>query len=74
MKDRVSMNFIETLKQRASLEKKKIVLPEIMDERILKAVEKIIQEDFCEIILIGTIIFIKKYRSLKDTSYAEVKV
>lgn len=48
------MNFIDTLKKRAYLQKKKIVLPEIMDDRIVKAAEKIMDEGFCEIILIGT--------------------
>ena len=66
------MNFIETLKQRASLEKKKIVLPEIMDERILKAVEKIIQEDFCEIILIGTDDEVNKAKAIANIEKATI--
>ncbi len=47
------MNLIEALKIEAKQDKKRIVLPETMDERVLKAAEQIIQEDLAEIILIG---------------------
>lgn len=47
------MNIIEQIKQRAKLNKKKIVLPETMDLRILEATDKIIKEDIADIILIG---------------------
>ncbi len=47
------MNLIETLKLKARRNKKRIILPETMDERVLQAAEQIIQEDLAEIILIG---------------------
>ena len=47
------MTFIEQIKQRAKANQKKIVLPEAMDTRILKATEKILAEQICQIVLIG---------------------
>ena len=47
------MDFIETLKSRASKDKKRIVLPEGEEERNLKAADQVLAEDFAKIILIG---------------------
>lgn len=47
------MSFIESIKERAKQNKKRIVLPETMDRRVLEAAEKIIREDIADIILIG---------------------
>lgn len=47
------MSFIEKIKERARSDKKKIVLPETMDNRVLEAAEQIIKEDIANIILIG---------------------
>ena len=47
------MKFIEKIKEQARTEKKKIVLPETMDERILYATKIIVEEDIAEIILLG---------------------
>lgn len=47
------MSFIEKIKEKAKQNKKRIVLPETMDERVLKAAEQTIKEDIAEIILIG---------------------
>lgn len=47
------MNFIETIKERAKNNIKKIVLPETMDKRVLKAAEICAKEKLAEIILIG---------------------
>ncbi len=47
------MSFIEKIKERARSDKKKIVLPETMDNRVLEAAEQIITEDIASIILIG---------------------
>ena len=47
------MNIIEKLKVELKGNKKKIVLPETMDERVLKASEIIIQEDLVDLILLG---------------------
>lgn len=47
------MSFVESIKERAKQNKKRIVLPETMDRRVLEAAEKIIREDIADIILIG---------------------
>ncbi|MCU4157673.1 phosphate acetyltransferase [Carboxylicivirga sp. A043] len=47
------MEFIEQLKQRASENKKRIVLPEGLEERTLRAANTILTEGFAEVILIG---------------------
>lgn len=47
------MNFIESIKERARCNKKKIILPETMDKRVVKAAEIIRNENIADIILIG---------------------
>ena len=47
------MNFIESIKERAKKNVKTIVLPETMDERVLKAAEIVLEEGIANIILIG---------------------
>ena len=47
------MNIIEKLKDEVKCNKKKIVLPETMDERVLKAAEIILKEGITDLILIG---------------------
>ena len=47
------MNFIDGIKERAKLDKKTIILPESMDERVIEAASKIIEEDICNLIIIG---------------------
>ncbi len=47
------MNFIESIKERARNNKKKIILPETMDKRVIKAAEIIRNENIADIILIG---------------------
>lgn len=47
------MKFIEKIKEQARKEKKKIILPETMDERVLKAAEIILQEEIADLILLG---------------------
>ncbi|MBR8537591.1 phosphate acetyltransferase [Carboxylicivirga sediminis] len=47
------MEFIEQLKQRASENKKRIVLPEGLEERTLRAANTILTEGFADVILIG---------------------
>lgn len=47
------MSFIEKIKERAKQNKKRIVLPETMDERVLKAASIALKEDIARIILIG---------------------
>ena len=47
------MSRIEELKIKAKLDKKTIVLPETMDERVLEAASIVITEDLANIILLG---------------------
>jgi len=66
------MNIIEQIKQRAKLNKKTIVLPETMDQRILEATDKIIKEDLADIILIGNEQEIKENANNLDISKAKI--
>ena len=47
------MSFIDNIITRAKENKKTIVLPETMDDRVLGAAEKIVNEDIANVILIG---------------------
>ena len=47
------MNFIETIKERARKNVKKIVLPEASDLRIIKATATVLEEKYAEIVLLG---------------------
>lgn len=47
------MNFIDKIKERARISRKKIVLPETMDERVIDAAQRVIEENIADIILIG---------------------
>ena len=47
------MSFIDNIITRAKADKKTIVLPETMDDRVLGAAEKIVNEDVANVILIG---------------------
>ena len=47
------MNFIESIKEKARNNIKKIVLPETMDLRVLEAAEECSKDNLAEIILIG---------------------
>lgn len=47
------MSFINNIIDRAKLNKKRIVLPETMDQRVLDAAKVIIEKDIADIILIG---------------------
>ena len=47
------MSFINNIITRAKANKKTIVLPETMDDRVLGAAEKIVNEDVANVILIG---------------------
>ena len=54
------MNIIENIKEKARLKNKTIVLPEYMDERVVKACEIAVNEGIANIILLGNIDEIKK--------------
>lgn len=47
------MNFIDTIKERAKKDKKRIVLPESMDSRVMEAASKALTEGIADIIIIG---------------------
>lgn len=47
------MDFVNLLKERAAKNKKRIVLPEGLEERTLKAADVILEEGFADVILIG---------------------
>ena len=47
------MNFIESVKKRAKEDKKTIVLPETMDERVLEAASIVLDEGIANVILVG---------------------
>ena len=49
------MNFIDRIKERAKKQKMRIVLPETMDERVLEAAGKVIEEGIADVILIGNV-------------------
>lgn len=47
------MSFLETIKQRAKSDKKRIILPEGIDTRVTKAAKMITDENIAHIILVG---------------------
>ena len=63
------MEFIEQIKERARKDIKTIVLPEAEDIRILKATEKVLNEKYANIVLIG-----KKENILKKAESNNVKI
>ncbi len=66
------MNIIKDLKERAKKQKKTIILPESMDERIFAATEIILKEEIANIILIGTETEIKRYYDKYDIKRATI--
>ncbi len=64
--------FLDTIKARAKSDKKTIVLPESMDARIYEAAEKILKEDFANIIIIGTPEEVEKYSKGYDVTGATI--
>lgn len=54
------MNIIENIKEKARRKFKTIVLPEYMDERVIKAAEKAVNEGIANIIILGNEEEIKK--------------
>ena len=63
---------IEQIKKRASLAKKKIVLPETMDVRVLKAADIVMKEGIAQVILIGKEDEVKKNAKDLDLSGVEI--
>ncbi len=68
------MDFIEKLKLKAKQNKKIIILPETMDDRVIKAAEIVLNEEIADIILIGNEKEIKeKYIKLKKATIIDPK-
>jgi phosphate acetyltransferase len=69
------MDFLDQLKERAAKNKKRIVLPEGLEERTLKAADVILEEGFADVILIGNSDAIKeeaRRHVLKNISKATI--
>ncbi len=64
--------FLDTIKARAKTDKKTIVLPESMDARIYEAAEKILKEDFANIIIVGTPEEVEQYSKGYDITGATI--
>ena len=60
------MSFIEDIKNRAKKDIKTIVLPEAEDIRTLKATERVMQEGYADIILIGNKEQVRKLAKNKE--------
>ena len=52
--------FIETIKKRARVNRKTIVLPETQDERVLEAAEILLREQICDVLLLGRLADMKR--------------
>ena len=65
------MNFIDSIKERAKNNIKTIVLPESMDERVLKAAVRATDEGLARVVVIGDIEEIKKFK-IEGTERIEV--
>lgn len=55
------MGFIDSLKVKAKMNRKTIILPEGMDKRTYEAAQQIVEEDFADIILLATPEMVEKY-------------
>ena len=66
------MDFINSLKEKARADRKKIVLPEGMDRRTYEAAEKILKDDFADVVILATDEMLKKYSEGVDISGAEI--
>lgn len=66
------MSFINSIIERAGQERKKIVLPEGNDLRVLQAAEKISKLDFADVILVGNAEKITALGAGLDLSKAEI--
>ena len=66
------MDFINSLKEKARADRKKIVLPEGMDRRTYEAAEKILKDDFADVVILATDEMLKKYGEGVDISGAEI--
>ena len=68
------MTFIETIKQKAKQNVKTIILPESEDIRVLKAASKAIEENFANIILIGSEEEVQKKAEQNNLDISRAKI
>ncbi len=66
------MGIIEEIKDRARKVRKTIALPETMDKRIYEAAVRIVEEDFADVVLIGTPEDVEKYGAGYDLSKVRI--
>ena len=66
------MGIIDEIKDRARQNRKTIALPETMDKRIYEAAQRIVEEDFADVVLIGTPEDIEKYGAGYDLSKVRI--
>lgn len=68
------MNFIETIKERARKDIKRIVLPEASDLRTIKAADIVLKEKYAEIILLGSEEKINKMAEENNLDISKAKI
>jgi phosphate acetyltransferase len=68
------MNVIEQIKEKAKAKRKRVVLPEGTEERMIQATKKILAEGIAEVSLLGDAEQIKKLAKSNDLDLSQVKV
>jgi phosphate acetyltransferase len=68
------MNVIEQIKEKAKAKRKRVVLPEGTEERMIQATKKILAEGIAEVSLLGDTEQIKKLAKSNDLDLSQVKV
>jgi phosphate acetyltransferase len=68
------MHVIEGIKQKAKAKRKKVVLPEGTEERMIQATKKILAEELAEVTLLGDESQIKKLADSNGLDLSKVKV
>ena len=68
------MNVIEQIKEKAKAKRKRVVLPEGTEERMIQATKKILAEGIAEVSLLGDTDQIKKLAKSNDLDLSQVKV
>ena len=68
------MSFIEDIKNRAKADRKRIILPESMDKRVLKAAEIATKEKIADITIIGGISEIQELARKENVDLTGIKI
>ena len=66
------MSFIDTIIERAKKNKRRIILPESMDQRVLEAADYLVRNEICDVILIGSKESILKTYPMKEIEKIQV--